>query len=440
MIDIDFLTPPMRLKSLSGAEFIEYQGKAFHLSLSEFITNIYDPATYELNWSVENRKKLAELIATYTNILILPQIVDMNNFAINSGFISPNSVLNNPMADRVLSKEDSNIGQFFKEFKKKALVGWCDLKTGKVEGDFKNVPFYLLLPERMFISKEQLEKSVADVTVPQVVAAGIIHEVGHAFFGLYSLSSSVLEDIFFTKTAALIEQEKDPGKKLKIVAEFKKETGIDVSDELNKTGKITVVGFKNGLRDRDYRRTLSLGATQITTEILANAYAVRMGASIAITAIFSVSAKVTHDVNKLRIAELCLFSVLLASGIGGIGTFVLMGFRAMLHAAGMRYELVNSSHETDYRTIKSILRDIIDILRKARDNNDRKAVAELTKEAMAIDKMAEEAKPYLEGSYIQRVMGRFAMGKDAKRVEVETYTAELNYNPLSIYTQFNEKR
>lgn len=435
MIDINFLTPPNRFKNVSGMEFIDYQGKAFFNALTTLASNVYNATTQELSWTQTNRTELSEIISRYSNLRIIPYVVNFDNFAISAGFVSPNNVLSREGIDSYFSPEQSQIGVFFKEFKKKSLVGWCDLKTGKVEGDFKKVSFDLFVPERMFITENELKKVNKNVTMPEIIAAAILHELGHAFFGLYNVSSSVMEDIFFARTAAEINTDADIEHKVKVALEFKKETGVDVTDEVKKTGKLTVVGFKEGLADRNYRRTLSLGVTTVTPEILANAYAVRMGASVSISAIFSSFARQERKTLLMRLAELVTYTALATVGIAPAVILTLFLVRVGM---SLHWSLANNSHETNYRTIKSALRDIIALIRKEKDKGDKKVVAELMEEALTLDKMANEAKPFLEGTSIQRVFSGIAHGRDAKKIDLETYTAELNYNPLSLYVQFND--
>jgi hypothetical protein len=75
-----------------------------------------------------------------------------------------------------------------KEMQEKILKSTVDLEKVKVTGAFSEVPFTLIIPEKLFTGKYTAEE----------ITAGVLHEIGHAFFMLATLGEYTWLNYYLT--------------------------------------------------------------------------------------------------------------------------------------------------------------------------------------------------------------------------------------------------
>lgn len=75
-----------------------------------------------------------------------------------------------------------------REMQEKVLKSTVDLEKAQVTGEFTKVPFTMLIPEKVFTGRYTAEE----------VTAGILHEIGHAFFTLATIGEYTWLNYYLT--------------------------------------------------------------------------------------------------------------------------------------------------------------------------------------------------------------------------------------------------
>jgi len=443
MLGIEFLNQPKDLKfNVAGLEFMDYQkGSLFKELVSFFEANLKQSGVLGIEFVRVNDEveKLEALIMQHTgiNITLNPEITP--NAAVDAGYMSPHNVLNIKGIEDFFSVKDSSIGQAFNRLKNTVLKGWIDTSTGQIGGDYSKVEFNLYINNyvEQFMRKKFLDRY--KVTMAEALSAIVLHECGHIFTGFMHIHRSVIDPIISTTAIRLILESKAYGKErvaivkdaLKVLNAPQKVDEREL-DKLNDTD--FVVYFNKAIGSRDARRTLSLGTQDRSSEIYADMYAIRMGCSKSL-----IAALASFPSGRLGHAGFILYGV--AAALFGIQScnvvMIVLGVsNVVLHLLLMLYgDLVpNSSYDSPYRRIKTILRDHIVQLNnnKEMDKRDKIKMLETAKE---MENIANDAKPFLEGTLVQRMVGYLFNGGDFKAQEFEHYTDELLAHTLSLYKE-----
>lgn len=442
MIDIKFLGPFPGIQPQSGMEFLDWQDKSFFNELTDFFkTHINEDNLILLQ--NEQKKKLDNIIKKHSNITVETTISDYGNAGIDAGYINPFNVLNIKDIEYFLKDSYSKIGETMTQLHTNLLKGWCDLKTGKVEGDFKKIIFNLSicynLPQQI-----QRVKTINDVTLPEAMAEIVLHEVGHAFFGLHFITASVIDNVLGMGLVKAMVNQPDKNRKAVIIKNIKTFSEVDLSNALQNddiTPEGVLVNYQTGLKRRDSVRALSLGVERMTTEVLADAYSIRMGASHA-----SVAVGIAFGINPSKqFYQNTLFNLLLGvlGIIIGIATSIFTNVLFGILAVGFileLYELVGSSvlvsknYDTPYRRIKAVLRENINRLNLNAKSYSAAEYAKLKNTAIEIDRLVESQKSFWESTWVQRFIGYRYSKSDFRKNDFEHYTAELASSRLALHT------
>lgn len=437
MVDIGFLKPPMNVFNCRfGGEGFNDKNSTFFQSLIGIFEDAYD-ADKSIDLSKPVREQIAAAIKKHTKMKMLVTPTDDGNMAVDAGYINPGNVLNIKEIEHWLKKGDSKIGEAFKDLKKNVIKGYCNLFTGEVEGDFQDIEFKLYISKNpiLFVNNEKLNKY--GFTVPEVYAAFVLHECGHAFYGLNAISSTALDNMVMAKMCQMYTGAKDEAQRKAII--FETANVLQVSDKgIDPTASLdtVIVIFNKNVQNRDYRRTLSFGVDRMTSEVMADAYAIKMGGSKALVA--GLKSFETGE-RKLFWTFSLSYSVLMSIFLGLPFFPVLLLTMFLLEVFAIQgYKLTSSEYDTPYRRIKNILREnIAEINKKGIDPAEKKAAIEA---ARGIEKMVEDEKAFFESTALQRTLGWIGSGSDFRKADFENYTADLAASKLVLFTNgFFEK-
>lgn len=444
MISIDFLKTER-----GGLEFIDFQTTRFYDALTACVekyvstesgSSVLDPAF------TEEVLPIIEEFTGFNNIKIKYETT--GNFAVDTGFFSPKNVLNNEHVDALLNITKTTLYRWFAENKVKLFKGSIDYKTGKVSGSFKAVPVNMHINVNLdsIFAPEQVRKF--GVPLPGITAGAIAHELGHVFGGCMMLHTAASDNIVakaalhhyraasrsedrvvVLKDAASI-LEVDPAKiaELQAIAQSN-----DDQSFILYWNKLTV--------QRNSRRSLSVGVERMSSEVVADMYAIRMGCSKGIVAAISsfvdrgaittiVSSLFTATVLTI-LTELVLAPLFLS--ITAIGPFaVLTGliFTTMF-VADYFSRGYSGVYNADHRRFDDAIRQML-----ARLKEDKRITtaekAELTKDVDQLLELNKKYKPWYDNTVLYRALGWVFNGGDFKKQEIEHYTQVLNNHELSL--------
>lgn len=436
MIDISFLKPPLPDDfSISGREFLEWQNNNnFYTELVEVLDENYKPSANEFELDNDVCKKISNIIKKHTNLEVTFKAEKgLANACIDAAFVNKGNVLNHDFIEKWYNAKHTNLADAYKYLKQDVIRGWCDVRTGKVEGDFTKLKFQIIVDPWLptWMDEEKVEK--LGYSYPEAIAAFILHECGHAWSALYFLSQTFIDNVLIRKAASMYTDGnasestkaaiiKDCGKILQIKPE-------DIKKDL--TEEEVIVYFSKGLANRNMRRSLSMGVKEMSSEVLADAYAIRMGASKAlVSGLVSFPRLGLYSVIIITV----LYTLIPAFYYGASPITFLVGGIAFLFSSVMvlNDELVHGIYDTPYRRMRNVLRECITRIKSTSLTNKEKM--SLIEDARAIEKVVEENKPYFESTAVQRLLGWLSNGSDFRKTDFEHYTQELSSTTLTLYS------
>lgn len=432
MIDINFLKRPNPpLLNMRGTEFMDWQNNStFYSDVVDALTAIYDPEKKEFDLIKSARDEIVGIIKKHTNMSINLVVGEGMDFFIDAGYISTGNLLNIQGIEQWYDKKYTKISEAFKDLKKDVIKGWADPRTGKVEGDFKNINFNLTMS---FDIGKYLDGNILlkyRVTVPQAVAAFILHECGHSWGGMLFISSKIIDNALLTQAIKTYNNESDTARKTTIIKETLKELecisdvpGRDLApDEI-------VVYFNKCVVTRDARRSLSLGVAEMTSEVLADAYAVRFGASLGlVSGLASFGIPTIFGAARSTLVASAILSIVFNFTFAGTW-FTLFAITVL----ATQYSILTpGTYDTPYRRIKTVLRENITALNDKTMPKSQKV--EAIKSLRKMEELIEENKPFFESTAFQRTLGWIGSGSDFRKQDIENYTADLVGNKLALYS------
>ena len=430
MIDISFLRSPVTPQiKMGGLEFLDWQkNTTFFQDLSNILKDAFDPEENVFLLTKGVRDEISKTIRIHANINATIISEGWGNLAVDTGYLNPGNLLNTKGIDDWFDKKYSKFAEAFKDLKTNVIEGWCDPKTGRVEGKFSKIPFSIYInPDwSACMDEEQLLK--LGVTHYEAYAAFILHECGHVFSGLYFVSQTVIDNVLMTKAAKMYSNASEEVEKVKVIKEAsealdinKEDIGSDLSEES------VVVYFSKQVQNRNHRRSLSVGVTEMTSEVLADAYAIRHGAGKALVA--GISSFPMLTIKQILIITAIVGAVTsLVTVMPFLFTFPMLSIFMIIANSGER--LLPGVYDTDYRRMKTSLRELITKINASNGPDKQKII----KDCIAIEKVIDEHKPFFESTAMQRTLGWLSNGSDFRKQDFEHYTAELASSTLAIYT------
>lgn len=443
MLGIDFLQPPRPI-TVAGVEFMDYQDPKCYLELVDIFNKtlvdevVDEEAHVTFQGGIEALRSIEDIIFNQFGIKVSLHAPSdrTGNVAVDSGWFSPNHVFNNKGLDGVMKPSDTNIGRAFRRLKTDVLRGWVDTSKGRVGGDYSKIEFQMFIGRYIdsFLKTGLLSRY--KITMSEALASFILHEVGHIFTSFLFITRNIIDTIMPTIAARMITEGNIYGKERSAIvhqtlSELECTTRPTVEELDRMGGQEIIVMFDKAINTRDQRRTLSLGATDRGAEIYADLFAVRCGVPKAL-----VAALISSDAGD--------FLKRLSSA--AVGVTVLTALAAMPILAGMSAAIgvfsgllnvhmllnPNELYDSPYRRVKNLLRD--QIIRLNTDKSmDARTKAQMLKDTKELEQMVTEAKPFFEGTAVQRLIGWIFSGSDFKASEFEHYTDELVAHSLSVY-------
>ena len=457
MLDINFLK---KAEWRAGAEFLDFQTtdmfRELSAELNNNITFSSDGKKAELNDDVCS--SLAKIIGRHTGFDNLSfESTWFGNLGIDVGFFSPGHIFNSDDIEKYCPPKSSTLGRWFANNKGKVFKGDIDYKTGRVSGAYANIPLTCYFNKNLhdFIALEMLGRY--NVTAADAVAAFICHEIGHAFSSLMAIHQYFYDN--FVMQAALRHMVQTTNTKDRgiILKDAKQLLELDDNDD-----KKLIESIQNGdnsacffylnskIENRNTSRALSVGVKQMSAEVIADMYAVRMGCGRELVAGL---AALSHA-DKRFIRKICwvgavtffiynffigiMISVLLTLlylPLLVIGTiFAYWMFRIIFFITGGIANLIPSNYNTEYRRMGDAISQMIQQLKEDK-TAPAQAKMRLIADIESSMKTANEFKPAFEDTMVQRILGGvFTLGK-FKYENFEHYTQNLANHKLNVLSE-----
>lgn len=448
MISMDFLA-----KRVAGTEFIDFQNSDFYNEMVRIIKEHTRDAGGKprLEESVEEPlKKAIEEYTGFNNITF--KFSDTGNLYVDTGYFAPGHVLNNSGVDSLMKATSTTLYRWYSENKSKVFKGGVSYTTGKVFGSFCNIPIELGINVNLndYFPADKVKKW--GVPVEGMLAGATCHELGHAWSGCMMLMT-VLEDNLVAQTALQFyrnaHRQEDRVVVLKDAATL---LGMKPAkaDELLEFAKSDsdesfLMYFTKMTVQRNNQRALSVGVTQMTSEVVADMYAIRMGCDKGIVAAIGVLTDRGVIVSVLEnfmisctAAMFAMYITTLATTIVGVSlpAIAVAGTAAFSLTFILNYFSKGYSgiYNADHRRMEDAIRQLI---AKLKDNKKIPAneKAELLAEITKLLEINKKMTPWFEGTVVGRMFGWVFSGSDFKLKEIEHYTQALNNNELSVLSE-----
>lgn len=459
MLGIDFLN---HRDTRAGLEFLDFQDSTMFQDLVTELNNNIDINEKGTSATIDEKiaKRIAKIIADntgFTNFDII--FSSMGNLAIDAAYFSPRHIFNEEYLDMVYPKSDTTLGRWFAQNKGKVFKGDIDYTTGKVSGAYSTLPWRLYInkhPEN-FVALDKLSSYA--VTLGEAIAAGICHEVGHAFSVVMAMHQTFFDNFIIqaaVRQLVEVKKEKDRAIILKDAKQLLDLTdGDDDKETIEKiiSGEdqsVTFFYFNKKVNDRNTSRALSAGVKEMSCEVVADMYAVRMGAGRALVAGLSTMIIRGKRYMKSFVWFLAVIywifltvSSFSASIIGGIlmGPVILASavitylfLRVITFIVGSISELTPGGYNTSYRRFTDVAGQMIQGIKENKEaSNSEKMRAILDVEAVI--KMADKIKPFFEDTFGQRFIGAFCTLGKFKYTNFEHYTENLINHRVNILSE-----
>lgn len=431
MIDLSFLKSPGVIgHKFSGMEYMDWQTNSTVFNqLVAVLSEAYIPAEKRFDFGKGIRERLSSVIKENLQMTVEMVVSEGVIAAVDTGFINPGNVIDQSQYLKWVDKKYSKIAEAFKELKKDVIRGYADPVTGKLEGDFKSIPFSIFIDPSVVHSMDEKVLLKLGVTVPEGYAAFILHECGHIFGGLLYISSKVLDNAVMSQGIRMYMDESDTLRKTTIIKDTLKELGAIgelPTDEMSE--EEVIIYFSKNLVNRDYRRSLSLGVSTMSFEVLADAYAIRFGAGKPLLA----SLKSFGFLSTWTITKISAFFAIIMAFIMQLPIAPLFIIYFAILSIGNQFDILTSSiYDSPYRRLKNILRETITHYNTVNGSKTAKAaiLSDLKKMEMAV----EEHKTFFESTGLQRTLGWLRDGSDFRKKDFEHYTADLAATRLTVF-------
>lgn len=438
MIDISFLRPA----KVGGMEFMDFQYTNFFDELSGAFDDVITEGVL-----TEIPDQVLGLVRKYTgfsNIEI--SLVEAGNLAIEAGYLNPNNVFNIEDIEKYLPRSESTLYRWFTGNKQTFFKGTIDYQTGSVGGTYAELPFRLFINSRLnsFLSKSFLDKH--NVSYGQALAAAFIHELGHAFGAIMMIHQSVYDAITVRTAVDFFTRAKTPKDRVTVIKDAYRLLDPDTKSDQKLENEIAnaedgnefVVFLSKVASQRNLKRSLSLGVTKMSSEVVADAYSVRMGCGRSLAVAIGSITKSIHMSQLVFTLMLSLMSALNGATtsliFGGIaGAVVLAVFSLLIYMGNNTPGDYNSEH----RRMTDILTQMIGKLK------DNKFISAQDKQRylgqiIKTQKLIDDNKPFIEGSVFQSMWMWLSSGSDAKLTNIEHYTSLIANSKTNVLSeQFN---
>lgn len=447
MISIAFLQKPV-----SGLEFIDFQTTHFYNELSavfaKYISKTPKGSILEKGFEKEVLATI-ERFTGFSNIKI--KTADKGNLAVDTGYFSPNHVLNNAGVDTLLKSNKTTLFRWFVENKEKMFKGNIDYSTGKVSGSFSTLPVNILINVNLDVIFPEDKVVKFGVPLEGMMSGALVHEIGHVFGGCMMLHTACSDNL--VAKAGLDYYRSSPRPEERVVVLRDVASALELTpakqSELqaiaqSKDDSAFILYFNKMITQRNTRRSLSVGVERMSSEVIADMYALRMGCSKGLVA--SVCALVDVGListicNSLLTAVVLttIFSLLtpgaivlvgLTAGLPGVLAY-LGGMFAIVFAFDYFSKGYSNVYNADHRRFDDVMRQLIARIKEDKHINPS-GRSELVQGIEQLLAFGKTLKPWYENTVIYRFMGWVFNGGDFKLSEIEHYTQVVSNHEVNL--------
>lgn len=457
MLDISFLKP---VGWRAGTEFLDFQStdmfRELSAELNNNITFTDNGKKGELNDDVcPALIKIVERHTGFSNLSF--ETSWFGNLGIDVGYFNPGHIFNSEGIEKYYPAKDSTLGRWFTQNRGKVFKGDIDYTTGRVSGAYATIPLTCYINKNIhdFIAIDMLPRY--KVTASDAIAAFICHEIGHAFSALMGIHQYFFDNFVIQATIRHMAQTTNNKDRAVILKDAKQLLELDDADDKKliesiQNGDNTACFFylNNKIENRNSNRALSVGVKQMSAEVIADMYAIRMGCGRELVG----GLAALSYANKRFVRKLCwtgalvffvynlfvgiMISVLLT--ILYLPLLVISAFcmywmlRVLFFVFGSIGNLIPSNYNTEYRRMTDAISQMTQQLKE-----DKTAPAPVKMRLIAdiesTMKTAAEFKPAFEDTIVQRMLGSvFTLGK-FKYENFEHYTQNLANHKLNVLSE-----
>jgi hypothetical protein len=452
MIDMDFL---VRKEQVAGLEFMQFQNDSFYVTLVAVIKEHLSYATKVPVLQKTVQEPLLKVLKDYTgfeNITI--NFMERDNLYMDTGYFSPGHVINIKGIEYWLDSSDTTIYRWFTQNKDKIFKGSVDYKTGKVGGSFKTIPLELGINVNVSEYFGVKETERWKCTTEELAAGGIVHEMGHAFSGCMMMASTFHDNVVAQAAIAAYRNCKRDEDRVVVLKDSATLLGLKEpkQDELIEFAKQSndesfLMYYTKMTAQRNSQRALSVGVAEMTSEVVADMYALRMGCDKGIVAAIGVLTSrgvVSSFLNNMLISTMMglwagYFTALPALIVGGsISGGVVIGAAALGFVITFTLNYFAPSYSgvynSDPRRMEDAVRQLIAKVKECKDmpSSDK---SKLIDEVGQLLKLLEKNRSWYDNTVIYRAMGWVFSGSDFKLREIEHFTQALNNNEMTVLAE-----
>ncbi|MNG46897.1 hypothetical protein D3C79_47610 [compost metagenome] len=447
MLSMSFLT-----MQRGGLEFIDFQSDDFHRKLSSHLAEMINGQLVLSKDAYQGIKDIIKEYIGFRNIKI--ELVEDGNLSVNVGYFSPKHVLNSKGLDEFLKPAETTLYKWFVKNKEKVFEGGVDFRTGRVTGSFQDLPITMKINVNLKLTfpSDKIEKY--EVPMHEVLSGAITHEMGHCYGGCALMATMAADNVI--ARAALnhyrggqsreerITVLKDTAQLLELPAPKQQELQEIAQDE---SDAAMLLFFNKLVAQRNTSRALSLGVEEMSSEVIADVYAIRMGCGKAVVA--AIGALVDHGcimtvMNAMMfgivytlISAMLFAGSLLTMALAGIPLSVLAagGLLIFLFASVIGYFMpgfhgvYNSNHRRFEDAVRQLIAKLKEVEMPAADK------AELLKDIEKLLEINKTIKPWYEGTALKRMLGWLLKGSDFKKSEHEHFTQALVNNEMTVFAE-----
>lgn len=445
MLSMDFLT-----RRVDGLELINFQNDDFHVKLSNMLKeNINEEGTLSVKCADEIRAVIKEF-TNFSNIKI--EFHDGANLSVDVGFFSPNHVFNSANVDVLLKNTETTLYKWFVASKDKVFKGHVDYRTGKVHGAYTTLPITIKIGTNLrgTFSSDKIQKFGAPLE--ELLSAGIVHELGHCYGGCALMATTAMDN--FTAKAGLtfFRSRKLDDERVAVLQDMNAllhETPESINELKEIASKNTdeslIMYFNKLVSRRNSSRALSIGVTTMSSEVVADLYAIRMGCGKALVAAVGTlvdQGVISTVLTSLMAGILCTvfttiafaptITALLILGFGVPGILICMLITFLLSTVmGYFYIGYADVYNAPHRRFEDAVRQMIAKLKEVKDM-PAKEKSQLITDIEKFLAINAELKPWYDNNVIRRFFGSLFSGNDFKKTETEHFTQALLNSELNV--------
>lgn len=450
MIDMNFI---VQKGQVAGLEFINFQNEDFYVALSKCYKDHISYASGKpvlQKTCADEVKRIMEMYTGFRNITF--NFTETGNLYVDTGYFAPGHVINNAGIDKWLDASETSLYRWFMQNKSKIFKGGVDYKTGKVTGSFCDIPVEMGINVNIDVYFPMDVVKKVGVPIEGLMTGANCHELGHVFGGCMLLASQYEDNVV---TQAGLEayrkakRDEDRVVVLKDAAtllgmpEPKKEELLAFAKQSN--DESFLMFFTNMKVQSNNRRALSVGVPAMTSEVIADMYAIRMGCDKGIIA--AITTLTSRGIISTTIDNMLIgcISGILAGYIGAVGGLVaLSGAPLVMTCAIVGFAIgttfayfapyYSGVYNSDPRRLEDAVRQLIAKLKESKNVPPAVravVVADITK----LLKVLQDNKKWFDDTGIYRAMGWMFSGADFKYREIEHHTQSLVNNEMTVLAE-----